>query len=334
MIAAISGVGFGLSSPVVLGIDFGGTKTAVAVCEADGAMLGSASVPVGPDRDAHANVSGAVDAGRRLLERVAPGRLLASIGVSTFGIPGPDGVALAPAIPGWADLALAREIAGAFGGVPVKAATDVKAAAQVEAERGALAGCDPAVYLNLGTGLAVALVVGGRVVSGRHGASGEIGYNLRRPADVGRVLGDRTMLEDVVSGGALVAAARAAVPGLDGVGAVFTSTTERPALGRLLDDFLAELAFHLINLTIAVDPQRIAVGGGMVRSWDVIGPRLRAALDVAVPFPPELVPAAFPYEAPLIGALALGVEAGHERLSGTAGAPSPEEIPDEVPSPR
>jgi glucokinase len=159
-------------------------------------------------------------------------------------------------------------------------------------------------------------VVGGRVVPGRHGASGEIGYNLRDRADVGRALTDRIPLEEVVSGGALASAARAAVPGLAGVGAVFTGSSERPALGALLDEFLAELSFHLVNLTIAVDPQRIAVGGGMVRSWAVIGPRLRAALDAAVPYPPELVPAAFPYEAPLIGALAIGVEAGHERLIG------------------
>jgi glucokinase len=60
----------------------------------------------------------------------------------------------------------------------------------------------------------------------------------------------------------------------------------------------------------------------MVRSWDVIGPRLRAALDAAVPFPPELVPAAFPYDAPLIGALALGAEAAHERLIGITGIPT------------
>jgi len=309
-----------MSSSVVLGIDFGGTKTAVAVCEADGGIIGSSAVPVAADRDARANLAGAVDAGHALLARVAPGRPLAAIGVSTFGIPGPDGVALAPAIPGWAGLAVARELGEAFGGVPVRVATDVKAAAQVEAEKGALAGCDPGIYLNLGTGLAVALVVGGRVVSGRHGASGEIGYNLRDRADVGRALTSRIPLEEAVSGGALVAAARAAVPGLDSVSAVFTSTTERPALGRLLDEFLDELAFHLINLTIAVDPQRIAVGGGMVRSWDVIGPRLRAALDAAVPYPPELVPAAFPYEAPLIGALAIGVEAG------AAAAALPEEI--------
>ena len=66
---------------------------------------------------------------------------------------------------------------------------------------------------------------------------------------------------------------------------------------------------HVVNLAIAVDPVRIAVGGGMMRSWSVIEPTLRAALEAAVPFPPELVAAQFPYDAPLIGALALGLAA-------------------------
>ena len=81
-------------------------------------------------------------ASRRLL-------VLAGLGVSTFGIPGPDGVALAPAIDGWAELPLGRELGAAFDRVPIRLVTDVKAAAQVEADGGALAGCDPAVYLNL-----------------------------------------------------------------------------------------------------------------------------------------------------------------------------------------
>jgi predicted NBD/HSP70 family sugar kinase len=309
-----------MSSSVVLGLDFGGTKIAAAVCDADGALLGTTIISADAARGAAANLSSAVDTGRELLTRVAGGRPLAAVGVSTFGIPGADGIALAPAIDGWADLAIARELGRAFDGVPVRVATDVKAAARVEYERGSLAGCDPAIYLNLGTGLAVAIVAGGKVVEGRNGASGEIGYNLRDRADVGRGLADRIPLEEVVSGGALVAAARVAAPELDSAAAVFAGAAEQPAVGRLLDEFLTELAFHLVNLTIAVDPQRIAVGGGMVRSWDLIGPRLRTALDAAVPFPPELVPAAYPYDAPLIGALALGVEAAHERLIGATAA--------------
>ena len=65
-------------------------------------------------------------------------------------------------------------------GTPVTMATDVKAAALAEARWGALAGVDPGVYLNLGTGLAAAIVAGGRVLAGANGAAGEIGYNLRR----------------------------------------------------------------------------------------------------------------------------------------------------------
>ena len=63
-----------------------------------------------------------------------------------------------------------------------------------------LAGCDPALYLNLGTGLAAAIVANGAVVSGAHGAAGEIGYNLRSVQDVAVADDDRVILEDAVSG--------------------------------------------------------------------------------------------------------------------------------------
>jgi glucokinase len=319
-----------MGSSIVLGIDFGGTKTAVAVASADGSILGRSIVPAA--RDARGNMAAAVAAAHALLSQVTGDRGPDAVGVSTFGIPGPDGVALAPAIEGWADLAIAREVGHAFGGIPVRVATDVKVAARLEAERGALAGCDPALYLNLGTGLAVAIVAGGTVIAGRHGASGEIGYNLRRIGDVGRPLYDRTMLEETVSGGALLATATRAVPEVDGAAAVFAAAAEHPGLAQVLGDFLDELAFHLVNLTIAVDPHRIAVGGGMVRSWDVLAPRLRAALDAAVPYPPELVPAAFPYDAPLLGALALGADALPLPKPGlSVGGAATNEVTDSIP---
>src|SRR2546423_316222 len=77
------------------------------------------------------------------------------------------------------------------------------AAAAAEVRHGALAGHDPALYLNLGTGLAAALVVGGRVVNGRHGAAGEIAYNLRVPDDLIGSHDGRPALEERVSGSAL-----------------------------------------------------------------------------------------------------------------------------------
>jgi glucokinase len=176
---------------------------------------------------------------------------------------------------------------------------------------GALAGYDPAVYLNLGTGLSAAIVAGGQVLAGMNGAAGEIGYNLRTMADVGVPLAARTTLEDMISGQAL--ARRAAGHTADGqpmaAGQVFEASRDVPGLDRLLNDFAAELAYHVVNLAICLNPVRIAVGGGMVRSWDRLRPALQDALTAGVPFPPELVAARFPSDAPLIGAIALAVDA-------------------------
>jgi glucokinase len=199
-----------------------------------------------------------------------------------------------------------------FEGAEIRLATDVKAAAQAEAEWGALAGCDPGIYLNLGTGLAVAIVANGAVVAGSHGAAGEIGYNLRHLTDVGQLLDDRLPLEGAVSGMALTRAARNVFPTAESAAAVFERAADNPWVARLVTDFIAELSYHLVNLAIAVDPARIVVGGGMVRSWDQLYGGLREALDAAVPFPPDLVRADFPFDAPLMGALALGLAAARE----------------------
>jgi glucokinase len=336
--------------PVVLGLDFGGTKIAVAVCDVQGNRLASATVSTAAPGTARAAESAdtadpavtagpgaanpgaanpgadespdgqdlaqvvfrrAIRAARGLLTTAAPDSELVAVGASTFGIPHEDKVELAPAIDGWENLALGRELRAAFPAPIIRMATDAKAAAAAEVRWGALHDCDPGMYLNLGTGLSAAIVAGGEVIVGANGAAGEFGYNLRHVADVGLELSQRTMLEEMVSGLALARRA-AGQPGRPpGVTAadVFNAGTGDPAFSRLVDDFAAELAFHLVNLAILVNPVRIAVGGGLVRSWDRIAPRLESALQAGPPFPPELVVGRFPYDAPLLGAVALAIDA-------------------------
>jgi glucokinase len=333
--------------PVLLGIDFGGTKIAVAVCDLAGNKLASVVVDSLGEHGARVSFDHGVQTAKALLAEGADGARLAAVGVATFGIPFEDRVELAPAIDGWEGLELGRELGAAFPGAVIRMATDTKAAAQAEARWGALAGLEPAVYLNLGTGLAAAIVTGGRVLSGSRGAAGEIGYSLRDPSDVGRADGLRIPLEDMVSGQALRrrasvlrAGARGAGPdgaGPDGPGPqggapggrpltaaeVFAAAASDPDLNDLISDFVDELAFHMVNLAIAINPARIAVGGGMTRSWDRIEPRLTEALRAGVPYPPDLVLAHFPHDAPLLGAVALAVDAasGTPRLQA---APAPE----------
>jgi glucokinase len=301
--------------PVVLGIDFGGTKIAAAVCDLAGNRLASATVGSDGALGAQASFGRGIGLARDLLETTTPGSELVAVGVATFGIPFDDRVELAPAIDGWDRLAMGQELRRAFPGVQIRMATDAKAAAQAEVRWGALAGCDPAVYLNLGTGLAAAVVVAGQVVNGVNGAAGEIGYNLRSVADVGRALDRRQLLEHMVSGQALgQRAADAGGPGGQVTAAdVFAGGAADSDLDGLIDDFVRELSFHLVNLAILVNPARIAVGGGIVRSWARIRSPLQQALATGAPFPPELVVAHFPYDAPLLGAVAMAVDASQGR---------------------
>src|SRR5216683_1015728 len=154
-----------MKATVLLGIDFGGTKIAAAVADPRGRRLDSVTLDSAGELGARAAFGRGVTAARDLLA-AAGDPYLAAVGVSTFGIPFDDRVELAPAIEGWDRLALGRELRAAFRGAEIAMATDAKAAARAEAAWGALAGCDPAVYLNLGTGLSAAIVIGGRVVLG------------------------------------------------------------------------------------------------------------------------------------------------------------------------
>jgi glucokinase len=306
------------AASVVLGLDFGGTKIAVAVSDLSGRRLGETVLDSRTGSgDAAGALARSLSAAHDLLADAAPGDNLAGVGAATLGIPYDDRVDLAPTFPGWGELPFGRLVREAFPGVPVRLANDVKAAAAAELRWGALAGADPGVYLNLGTGLAVAIVAGGTVVSGAHGASGEIGYNLRSPADVDAGA-DRVILEHVVSGQALETTGTARLGRPVTAADVFTLAPTRPEAAALTDEFTRELAMHVANLAVALDPSRIVVGGGLVRSWDQLEPGLRRALDAAVPFPPELSVARFPTDAPLIGALALGVEAAGADLGAEA----------------
>src|ERR671939_1950092 len=117
-----------------------------------------------------------MEAARALVARTG-GRCVAA-GAVRPGIPLEDRVLLAPNVPGWGDLAFEREVRAGLGVERVAVRNDVKAAAEAEARWGALRGADPAVFLSLGTGIAAAIVVGGHVLDGAHGTSGELAYVL------------------------------------------------------------------------------------------------------------------------------------------------------------
>ena len=290
------------SDDLILGIDFGGTKVALGLSDRTGALLATRRLDTDAEAGAEQVVARALSAAAELVS----GSRLAAIGVVSPGIVLPDRILLAPNVPGWEKLHLAELVSAAFPAVPVAVGTDAKAAALAEWTWGTLAGADPAVFLSLGTGIAAAVLVGGRLLTGANGAAGEIGYNLRTPQDADGFASGAAPLEEAVGGRWLGTRATALLGRPVTAGELFALARENTEAKELVASALDELSMHVANLAIAFDPARIAVGGGLVRSADVLLPALRERLAAAVPFPPELVPARFDQDASLLGALALG----------------------------
>ena len=210
--------------------------------------------------------------------------------------------------PGWSRV----DIAGAFRralAVPIAIDTDVNAAALGECRWGAGAGRDPVVYVTVGTGIGGGVVVGGRPLHGL--VHPEMGH-MRIPRDsadsftgVCPFHGD--CLEGLASGPAI--RARRGLPGeaLSVDDPVWALEARYLALG-------------LVNVVTVLSPQRIVVGGGVMRQPGLLG-RVRAEVQrllagyvrapaVVDAIEDYVVAPALGERAGVLGALALAQESG------------------------
>jgi glucokinase len=162
---------------ILLALDVGGTKTIVAAVDgipSEGFRPLRPLVRFATPRDP-ATFLEAV--GRAAEAALPPGARPVAVGI---GAPGPldpvSGVIEHSTNLGWYDLPLATMISDRFGGVPTQLNDDGDTGALGEAHAGAGRGTDPFVFLTLGTGLGTGIIVDGRIVTGAHGAAGEVGH--------------------------------------------------------------------------------------------------------------------------------------------------------------
>jgi len=292
----------------VIGLDFGGTKIDVALADGDGVVLERLRLPMLADEVPERAMGRAVAAARELVAVAAEryDRRVAGYGAVTPGLPLDDGVALAPNLPGWERLPFNRVLAERLGTDRIAVANDVRAGALAELRLGVLRGVDPALYVSVGTGLAAALIAGGRVVHGAHGIAGEIGYSAldltSAPAP------GAAPLEEIVGGRALGQTAMRVLGEPLDAAALFLRTDA--VASQIVDRALATLGGALANLALLVDPARIALGGGLMADAARILPAIRdrlVSIDGRVAAP-EVVTARFVQDASLHGALALALD--------------------------
>lgn len=282
-----------------LGIDFGGTKVGVGLTE------GQRTVTRRHD------FSRGMTAGDVLDFAAAKARILDCDGVESVAVVTPgavvDGtVSYAPNVPGWEGLDLASWAAGQWPGAHVQVANDVNAAAFAEASYGELVGCQMGLYVNLGTGIAAAIVSEGTIQMGPRGLAGEIGYALPGSVESLDWDCDDAPLELLIGGAGLAAWAEQLGCRADGAAVLeHLIGTDRE---KLLVERLDELARVLSTCVLLVDPQRVVLGGGLSRSAYVVD-HIRRRLAARRVTDVDVRVSAFGADASLTGAIALANKA-------------------------
>jgi fructokinase len=237
------------------GIEAGGTKWVCAVGNGPNDMRGTTTFPTTEPDETIA----------RAVEFFAGNGKLEAVGVGSFGpidrrrSSTRFGFITTTPKPGWAQTDVARRLEESLE-VPVAFDTDVNAAALGEQRWGAATGVDSFCYFTVGTGIGGGVVVNGRLVHGLlHPELGHMRIPHDRVADPfpGSCPYHGDCFEGLASGEAM---------------------RQRWGQGtQELDDEEAwqleaqYLALGLVNVVCAVSPERIILGGGVMKEPTLLG---------------------------------------------------------------
>ncbi|GGT51815.1 ROK family protein [Streptomyces althioticus] len=293
----------------VIALDVGGTGMKAALVGADGELLHQARRPTGRERGPDAVVEGILDFAAELRAHGirAHGEPASAAGVAVPGIVDEaEGVAAYAANLGWRDVPLRALLAERLGGVPVALGHDVRTGGLAEGRVGAGRGADRFLFVPLGTGIAGAIGIDGKVEAGAHGFAGEIGHIVVRPGGAECPCGQRGCLERYASASAVSRAWAEASGGPDADAAdcakAVASGDERAV--RVWQEAVDALADGLVTALTLLDPRTLIIGGGLAEAGETLFTPLREAVRRRVTFQklPSLVPAALGDTAGCLGA--------------------------------
>ncbi|MFI9565209.1 ROK family protein [Streptomyces rishiriensis] len=292
----------------VIALDVGGTGMKAALVGADGALLHRARRATGREHGPDAVVDAILDFAADLREHGVEqyGEPAAAAGVAVPGIVDEaNGVAVYAANLGWRDVPLRARLAERLG-VPVALGHDVRTGGLAEGRIGAGRGADRFLFVALGTGIAGAIGVAGRVEAGAHGFAGEIGHVVVRPGGTPCPCGQHGCLERYASAAAVGEAWAAASgdPDADAAHCAKAVAADDPDAVRVWQRAVDALADGLITAVTLLDPRTLVIGGGLAQAGETLFTPLREAVRRRVTFQrlPEIVPAALGDSAGCLGA--------------------------------
>ena len=297
--------------PVVVAVDLGGTSIKGSLVDERGRTVALRTV------EATGRGADAVDRLVALLRGLRElggtgGHEVVGVGVVVPGlVDAATGTVRYASSLDWRDLDLGAVLAAELG-VPVRVDHDVRSSGLAERLFGAAAGADDVVVVSIGTGVAAAVVSGGRPVVGALTAAGELGHVTVHPDGEPCPCGRRGCLEAYCSGAALARryALAGGAPGTDAAGVVGRLGVD-PLADRVWADAVEALALGLASVTLLVDPATIVVTGGVARAGEALLAPLRVELDRRLAWRPAPVLRTSPLGAAggRIGAAVLAFEA-------------------------
>lgn len=270
----------------VVGLDIGGTKLAAGLFDLNLKEISFIKCDTEAFRGGQVVVENCKAIVHQILEKSGISRdRVASIGINS---PGPldihTGIVTYVETIGWKNIPI-RSIMEEEFNVPVVLENDANAAALAENMLGAGEGTENMIYITVSTGVGSGIILDKKLYRGSHDAAGEFGHICIVPGGRPCGCGNRGCLQAYASGTALVKAARAGITAGEN-SAILLKAGGIPEKIHALqveeaakeDDAFAiklweEMGYHLgLGISILVqlfDPERIVIGGGMSRAWDL-----------------------------------------------------------------
>ena len=306
---------------VVVGIDLGGTYVRAGVFTAHGELVHTLQLPI----EAHLGGAAGVQRIISLVEQVLKGATGELVGIG-FGSTGPldplQGLIQNPyTLPGWENVPVLQPLKDRFA-VPAVLENDADVAALGEYWAGAGQGAQRLFAVTVGTGIGTAYIYQGHIFRGLRNNHPEGGHHIIDPSGPLCYCGARGCWEALAAAPAIALRARQAAqnqPGsllwqlaegdLDKIDAKLVATATRqgdPTASCVLDETARYIGLGIMNIIALFLPEMIVLSGGVMKSADLLLPRIRALVDAHAAMHPvqqvKIVTASLGYHAGLYGA--------------------------------
>jgi predicted NBD/HSP70 family sugar kinase len=199
---------------------------------------------------------------------------------------------------------------------------DVNLAVLGEHWRGAARGHDTCAFIHVGTGIGAGILIEGHLHRGHHFQAGEIGLSCLGPQYVETDFGARGCLETLAGMRGLLARWNGAGRGREGARMLLEAAAagDRSAR-RAIGEAATLIGIATANLSLALDPSLVALGGALTAQDSFIG-ELRRVVGRIIPQPPEIVVSSLGSEATLWGAVLVATTQARALVRGRLNAPA------------